>query len=100
MSKKMGNSLSTPVRRLQNCEGTSAFLVRCANLRVHLASRILARYSDPKASGTTVVLLEPESGKVKELQLPRPAVGSLSVVETAGKVLLSTTGGSPRIPQQ
>ena len=60
--------------------------------------RILAKYSDPKAAGTTVILLDLETGKHEELALPRPSLGSLSVVEAKGKLLLSTVGGSPKKP--
>lgn len=60
--------------------------------------RILAKYSDPKASGTTVVLIDPDTGKSQELQTPRPSLGSLTVVESSGKLLISTVGGSSKKP--
>ena len=65
---------------------------------LYLLCRILAKYSDPKAAGTTVVLLDPKTGAHEELALPRPSLGSLSVVEAKGKLLLATVGGSPKKP--
>lgn len=63
-----------------------------------LICRILAKFSDPKKEGSSLVLIDPESGEARHVPIPYPTIGSLSVVETENKVLLTSIGRSPKRP--
>jgi hypothetical protein len=57
--------------------------------------RIVAKYSDPKTGGT-VVLIDPSSGNSETVPIPYASLGSLSVSEAGGRLLLATVGTSPK----
>ena len=45
-----------------------------------------------------MVLIDPNSGEAKDVPIPYPTLGSLSVVETQGKLVLASIGRSPKKP--
>jgi dipeptidyl aminopeptidase/acylaminoacyl peptidase len=61
---------------------------------------ILAVYSAPETAGSTLAVISPADGKVKELRTPYSSYGNVNVQQVNGRLLVGLLGTSPLKPSE